>query len=111
MRGVTRGAGVGAVERDERHHVERPEARVHAVVAVEVDAVDDLARQQPDRLLGVARAGAGEREDRAVVVGVVVHVEQRRAARGGERVEHRDVAALRHVGHALEHVSRVGRCR
>ena len=37
------------------------------------------------------------------MVGVGVHVEQRRAARVGERVEHVAIAPLRHVGDALEH--------
>ena len=81
-----------SVERDERHHVECPEPRVHAVVAIEVDALDDGRCQRAQRSLGVARLGAGQREHGAVVIGVVVQVEERRAARGGERVEHGDVA-------------------
>ena len=75
---------------------------------LEVDAIDHRARQRAHRVLGIARARAREREHGTVVVGIVVHVEQRRATRGGERAEHRDVAPLRHVGDALEHDSRVG---
>jgi hypothetical protein len=46
------------------------------------------------------------------MVGVLVPVEERRAARVGERVERPVVATLRHVRHALEHgtiLARTGR--
>ena len=46
--------------------------------------------------------GAGEGEDRAVVVGVAVQVEQGGAGGGGQVGEDRLVAALADVDHALE---------
>ena len=83
-----------------------PMRGMHAVVARQVDVLGHRARQRTDRELGVAAAGPGEGEHRAVVVGVDVHVEQRRPARGRERVDARvTVATLRHVRHALEHAS------
>ena len=61
------------------------------------------------RGLPSSEAVTGEGEHRAVVVGVDVQVEQRGAARGGQRVEHGAVAALGHVGDALQHRCRVRR--
>ena len=75
-RGVDRFTGRGAVERDERHHVERAEARVHARVRGEVDALRDRARKPSHHLLGVVRTGTGKGEHRSVMVGIDVHVEQ-----------------------------------
>ena len=78
-----------------------------ALVAGEVDAGDRLARAREDGLRERARL-AREREDRAVVVGVLVAVEQAGAAgleRGADRLQRREVSALGDVrdgeeGHA-----------
>ncbi len=56
--------------------------------------------------------GAGERQDRPVVVPVAMQVEKGRPGGGGQRAENRVVAALADVDHALEqHGASVARGR
>ncbi len=103
---VERGRGaciVAALERDERHDVERAEARVHAGMSGDRDAAGDGGCQRDDRVGGIARGRAGEREHRTVVVVVDVHVEERGAARGLECPHRGTIASGGHVGDALEH--------
>ena len=69
---------VAAVERDEGHHVDHPEAGVDARRAPEVEALD---RPRWRRARGAS--SPDEREHRAVVVRVGVHVEQ--VGAGGRR--------------------------
>ena len=95
-----RRAALGVAAMDDRGDVEHPDARVHARVRGQVDALDRLARALQQREVQRARL-AREREHRAMVVGVRVDVEQARAAgdeRGADRVERRGVAALGDVG-------------
>ena len=91
-----------AGERDERHDVERTDARVHAGVTTR----GRRAPPPPARVVArrsVSPSGPGEGEHRAMVVGVDVHVEQRVAARRARALEPQPIASLRHVGNALEH--------
>ena len=74
------GAGralVGGVDPDDRRDVERPHERVRARVIADVHARDDLARAVHERGRQRARR-AGQRDRRAVVLGVGVEVEQAR---------------------------------
>jgi len=91
------------VEGHEGHHVEDAEAGVDAGVDPEIEAGRGGAGERDDGREGVPAPGPGEGEHRPVVVGVDVAVEERGPARRGEGVEHVDVAALRHVRHALQH--------
>ena len=91
---------------DERHDVDRAHVRVDTGVLVEVDARDSLAR--PGQQGGAQPARfAGQREDRAVVVGVGVDAEEGDAAGagegGGEGVDRRGVRPLGDVGDREEH--------
>ena len=78
---------------------------MHAVVLgdrdVRRDGVGELAA-----VVASCGPGPGEREHRAVVVGVGVHVDERRPAPIGDRAQHREVAAFRDVRHTLEHAAR-----
>ena len=86
---------------DERHHVEHAQAWVCPVVGAQVEPGH---AQRGERLGGlgdlVRRSGQGE--DRPVVVRVAVQVEQDRRGGRGQLGEESLVAALAHVGHALE---------
>ena len=71
----------------------------------QVEAFDDGAGERPDCGRRVGRPRTRQGEHRTVMVGVRVHVEERRSARTGQVVDHRAVVPLRHVRHALEHLS------
>ena len=91
--------------RHERHDVGRPHPRVLARVLRQVDALGGDAHRAEGGLR--SRVGAGhEREHRAVVRRIDLHVEQAHAgdARDGrpQRVEGRGVTALGEVGDAFD---------
>lgn len=103
------GHGHRFVQGDERHHVERAEPRMDAGMGAEIDRALHPPRQFLEGGEGVSRAGAGQREHGAVMVGVGVEIEQRRPARRAEFVEDPRVSTFRHVGHALQHGLIMGR--
>jgi hypothetical protein len=77
-------------------------------VAAEVDALDRLACAVGQRLVQGPRLG-GEGVDGAVVVGVLVAIEDARAAGGeglADGVEDRGIAALGDVGDGEQHAQR-----
>ena len=91
------------MDRDDRDDVRGADPRVRADVQAQVDPVPrahDSGEQRVDELL----VAADEREDRAVVVLVDVHVEQVgvRGQRGADRSERRAVAPLREVRDGFE---------
>ena len=90
-------------QRHDRHHVGGADPRVRAFVGAQVDPLDG-DRDPCQQRVGQLRLRADEREDRAVVVGVGVHVEQARvrAERDADRVDRRRVAALAEVRNRLE---------
>ena len=90
---------------DEGHHVERTEPGVDALVAAQVDQVDRGAGQRAGGL-GHDVGPAGQGEDRTVVVGVTVEVDQGGGGGLGEPAEHRVVPAFGDIGHALHEVDR-----
>ena len=103
----------GGVEVDQRHDVDRSDVRVRAgrrrIAARAGDDIDRLDRhaRAAQQRVGERSLAPGEREHRAMVVAVAVHVEQpdlavrRGVGRecGGERVDGARVAALGDVGH------------
>ena len=90
---------------DEGHDVERTQPGVDALVAAQVDQVDRGPGQRSGGLgHDVGRPGQGE--DRTVVVGVTVEVDQGRGGGLGEPAEHRVVPAFRDIGHALHELDR-----
>ena len=99
-------------QRDDRHDVGDADPRVRALVPAQVDP---LARHldRRDERLDERPVLADDREHRAVVVDVRVHVEQPRVRRErvADRVDRRPVAALGEVRHGLErqHGRTVGR--
>ena len=94
-----------ALERDERDHVDRADARVLTLVAAEIDSFD-RHRGRGERGLGDRVDVPGKGEHAAVVVGVRGRVEQRHTARFGdgsaECVEDVGAATLAEVGHAFD---------
>ena len=97
-----------ALDGDEGHHVGRPDARVHARMAVEVDQFDRL----PDcaqRRLAHRFGRPGEGQHRTVVIGVELAVEEDHARHRphgfDERVHFGGVPPLREVRHALDQSS------
>ncbi len=94
---------VGRSDRDDRDDVRGTDPRMHAVVAAQVDPLLRHRDARDQRVLEVLLV-ADEREDRPVVVGVGVHVEERRVRpeRACDRVDHRSVAPLREVRHGLQ---------
>ena len=107
--GVDGEAFVGlGVEVDERHDVERAEARVHAVVTREIDPGHACGGEGLHRRLD--RLGrSGEGEDRSVVIGIGVHVEEVGPARVREGSDDAGVPSLRHVGYAFDQAREVHR--
>ena len=93
---------VRTLQCDDRNDVRGADARMGAFVPPEVDPLP-RARDTGDKRLHQLVL-AHEREDRAVVIGVGVNVEEARVLdeRRGERVERLPVAALREVRHGLE---------
>ena len=67
-----------AFDRNERHHVDGAHARMFALVRAQVD-VGKRALEQHRNAGGQRRGVAGQREDRAVVRGVGLHVEHAQA--------------------------------
>jgi hypothetical protein len=87
--------------RDERHHIEHAEPGVGTGVAAQVEKGKGGAGQRPGGL-GHQVDGAGESEDRPVVIRVAVPIEQSRAGGSRNATKDRFVAALADVDHALE---------
>ena len=91
-------------QRHERDDVRGPDPRMRSFVLAQVDQLGgsaDACQQRLDELV----ARADQREDRAVVILVGVHVEQSRAARAQrprEGVDRRPVATLGEVRDGLE---------
>ena len=95
----------GATQSHERNDVERTETRVDALVIRDRDVGRDRGPEVARRRSCVVPAGTREREDRSVVVGIGVQVDERRPAAVGNRAQRMNVATFRDVRHALEHVS------
>ena len=75
-----------ALDRHERHDVGGAHARMLAAMTIQIDLLGRALHRAEGRLhhrLGLA----GEREDRAVVIGVHLVVEEHDARRGGDRLE------------------------
>ena len=97
-----RGALVGFVEIDDRRHVDGSHARVEALVARQVDARDrgsDACEHGGVQVPGLS----GEREHRAMVVGIRRAVDHAGAERGRDRVQLADVATFGDVRHREQH--------
>ena len=96
---------VFGAQRHERHHVGGAEARVRALVLVQVDQLGGLL-DGAERRLGDRTLVADEGHDAAVVRGVALHVEQADAvdaAHGvGDLLDHLGPATLAEVGDALD---------
>jgi hypothetical protein len=95
----------GSLDRDERHHVDRPEPRVLSLVGAKVDALDgDGVERQDTGPKGLVIAC--DRENAAVVVPVgldVEHPQPGNASQGGDcRLHDLGPAPLADVGHALD---------
>ncbi len=88
-------------ERDERHHVDHPQAGMGAGVAPQVQRQHGRGRHRPGGLL------ADEAEHAAVVVGVGVDVEQLVPGVAGDQLNRGEVTPLADVDHALEHLEKV----
>ncbi len=100
-RGEVSGCPAAGLIGDERHHVEHPEAGVGPGVPPQVQVGDGRGGERTGRV-GHQIRGAGERQDRPVVVRITVLVEQGRPGGDGQVAEGRLVAALADVDHALE---------
>ena len=106
------GLGHGrAGERDERDDVEHAQARMDTGVLTEIDAPDGDAGERERRRLDRRRV-ADEREDRAMMIGVAMDVEEPRA--GGDDArrqlsDHERVTSLGDVRDALEHAASASR--
>jgi hypothetical protein len=94
---------LGPAQRDERHDVECSEAGVFPGVIDDRALLRHRGRERSGAGNRVARTRSGEREHRAVVVGVGMHVDERRAARAGNGAEPIHVAPFGHVDDALQH--------
>jgi hypothetical protein len=85
----------------ERHHIEHALARMGALVRAEIETGDARPGQRPDRV-GYGFCLAGQGEDRSVVVGVAVEIEEDGAGRVGETGEKVLVTAVADVDDALD---------
>ena len=103
--GGLRAFDFGSAERDERDDVERAQARVHAVVFGDRNVRRDGAGKVTRRGSRVVMTGTGEREDGSVMIGIGVHVEERRTGGGRDRAQYLPVATFRDVRDALEHAN------
>ena len=70
-----------------------------ALVGVQIEQVDRLPGHRPRRVL------TDQGQHRAVVMGVVVEVEEIHFRGTGEAIQHGRPAPLAHVDHALQHVA------
>ena len=103
-RHLCRAVEIGGDQRDDRHDIRRPDARMDAVVAPEVDPSSGLvdSGDQPalERLVL-----ADQRDHGAVMAAVDVRVERARSGafeRGRDRGHRRRIAPFGDVGHGLE---------
>ncbi len=106
--GSLRALGIGTAQRHEGHHVEHAEAGMFAFVANEGGPFGNCGCERPRPVARVSGAGPGEREHRPVVIGIGVHVDQRRAARLRQGPQQVHVAALGDVRDTFQHVNSVG---
>ncbi len=90
-------------ERHDRHDIRRTDARVRALVRPQVDALPRNGDRSGESV-GQLPLLADEREDRAVVILVRVHVEQAgmRGEGSADRVDRHEVAPLAEVRNRLE---------
>jgi hypothetical protein len=65
----------------------------------------DGAGKVTRRVSSVVVTGTGEREDGTVMIGIGVHVEERRTGGGRDRTQYLPVATFRDVHDALEHAN------
>ena len=100
--------GWGRCERHERHDVDDAEPWVDADMVREIEITESDVDEPPGRGLGPAGVGSRDGEHTAVMVGITVHVEQRRAGGRADGVDDPAVLAFRHVHHRLQHAVRVG---
>ena len=93
-----RRAALGLAHVHERNHVDRPDMRMLAAIGPQIDPLHRLpgARKQRRRQRALS---ARQAEDRAVVIGVLVAVQQPRARleSGADRIERHQVTPLRDV--------------
>ena len=91
-------------QRNERHEVDDADSRVDTLVSPEVDELGG-SRDAGDERIGERALLPGEREHRAVVVRVGVHVQEGRARAEGlsDRRDDRHLASFRDVGHRFQH--------
>lgn len=94
-------------ERDERNDVDHAEARVYSRVIAQIEVFERNIDEPTSGRLGCTGVDRGDREHAAVVVGIAVDVEQCRAGRSTNRLDHMGVAALRDIDDGLEHRARV----
>ena len=95
-----------------RDDVQHTEPGVGATVAGDVQPGERSGRERVNPLPKRTRR-AGEGEDRAVVVGIGVQIQQARPGCGRQLAQHAGGLTLAHVDHALQHrfkVNRTGRC-
>ena len=89
-------------ERNDRHHVRGPDARMDAAVVAKVDALDRF----PDgagQTLEQAAPGARQRDDGTVVIRIDIGVKEVSVTGGGrDRLDDFMTAALRKVRHRFE---------
>jgi hypothetical protein len=97
----------GHSQRHEGHHVEDPDSWMDPLVALQVEGVDDLAGEAPDRLFDFD-GGSGQGEDGPMVVGISVLIEEGGTAGLGEAVEEKGVATLTQVDDRFEDGRRAG---
>ncbi len=86
---------------DEGNHIEHTQSRVRSLVRAEIEPGHGRRGQRPDRggdVVDVADQG----EDRTVMVGVCVQIEQDGSGRRGQFSQKNLVTTLAHVDHALD---------
>jgi len=100
--GCFRPLHIGRTKRDDWHHVSRSDPGMRALVATQVDSVSSTANgvdQRTDQRLVLTH----DRENRSVVVGIRVHVEEAHLGeRCADRIDDGPVAPLGEVRHRLE---------
>jgi len=95
---------IGRRQGYDRHDVCYPDAGMDAVMLAQIDELNGTRDSCQERLRERARL-AGKRKDRAVMIGVRVHVEKRDLARESppDLVDCSRVTPLGNVRHGFEH--------
>ena len=86
---------------DEGNHIEHAQARVRSLMRAEIEPGHARRGQRPDRGGDVVDV-AGQGEDRTVMVGVCVQIEQDGSGRCGQFAQKSLVTTLADVDHALD---------